>query len=258
MNVYSKLKSEELRTEAVIWMVIGPIMLLFLLFFGIGILLVIPICIVYGLVSFLLFLRTLNTGYMIKTMMFLFLMVSVISLFLTGTAIFTLFAWIITLLSLIWLIFMISNRDYKWRTRELLELAAMPVEEVKNGYTDRPMPTGKLDYKWEELIRFSNFIRRNLISVVYYENEKVVFGLNHSKFKLITFSGDYSQDSWVAFDKQGNISVHISAENYRLFKDAYAFDQLCDTLGNVYADFFRLFQQGKESEILKRLDFIRI
>ena len=74
MNVYSKLKSEELRAEAIVWMVIGPMMLLFLLFFGIGILLVIPICIVYGLVSFLLFLRTLNTGYMIKSILFLFLL----------------------------------------------------------------------------------------------------------------------------------------------------------------------------------------
>jgi len=257
MNVYSKLKSEELRAEAVVWMVIGPMMLLFLLFFGIGILMVIPICIVYGLVSFLLFLRTLNTGYMIKSILFLFLMIFVVFLFLTGPGIFTIFTGIMAALSLIWLIIMIINRDYKWRTRELFELAAMPVDEVKNGYTARPMPTGQLDYKWEELIRFSHFIRSNLISVAYFEKEKVVFGLNHSKFKLITFSRDYSQDSWVAFDKQGNISVHISAQDYQNYKDAYAFDQLCNSLGSLYAGFFRAFAERKESEILKRLDYIR-
>jgi len=175
MNVYSKLKSEELRAEAVVWMVIGPMMLLFLFFFGIGILLVIPVCIVYGLVSFLLFLRTLNTGYMIKSILFLFLMIFVVFLSLTGPGIFTIFTGIMTALSLLWLVIMIINRDYTWRTTELFELAAMPVNEVKNGYTARPMPT----------------------------------------------------------------------------------DQLCNSLGNIYAGFFRTFAEKKESEILKQLDYVR-
>ena len=49
----------------------------------------------------------------------------------------------------------------------------------------------------------------------------------------------------------------ISAQDYQNYKDAYAFDQLCNSLGSLYAGFFRAFAERKESEILKRLDYIR-
>jgi len=257
MNNKSKFKLEEIKTELIVWSIAGPIMLLFILFFGIGILLLIPVCIAYGVVSMLLFIRTFNFGYVIKVLLFLFLTTFILLLFLNSSVIYLFFSGIIVLTFLILLIFLISNRYFKWKTTDLFELTAMPVKEVENGFTARPMHTGRIIFSWDELINFSSFISRNLISVVYYEKDKVVFGLNHSKYKLMTFSKDYSMDSWVAIDRTGNVNVHITKSDYNMFKDAYAFDQLCDTLGNVYADFFRLFQQGKKTEILKKLNNAR-
>jgi len=40
------------------------------------------------------------------------------------------------------LAYLALNRKLKWRGRELFELAAMPVEQIGNGYTARPLPAG--------------------------------------------------------------------------------------------------------------------
>jgi len=175
-----------------------------------------------------------------------------------GYDIITFFFGAVSLLFVIWLFILIGIRDYKWRTTELLELAAMPVNKIEEGYSMRPMPAGKVEYQWSEMLRFSKFIRRNLISVPYHEKGKVIFSLNRSRLKLISFSSNYIKDSWVAFDQKGNISVHISKTDYMLYKDKYAFDQLSNSLGVLYSEFLRLFQEDNEAEIIKRIDFIRI
>lgn len=254
----SKLKSNEIKSEVILWLIIGPIMLLHLLFFGFGAFIFIPVCIAYGLVSLLLFLRTLNFGYLVKLVMFAVIMAFIGMILFKASIVLIFFTGVLSLLLLVILIILIFNRYYKWKTTELFELAALPVKDVKNGYTNRPRPTGKMDYSWEQLLNFSNFIRSNMISVVYFENDKIVFGLNHSRFKLITFNRDYLVGSWVSFDKQGNISVHIAADDYQNYKDAYAFDQLCENLGKVYRELFVLFIANKKQEILQKLNINRI
>lgn len=253
-----KIDAHQLRSEAILWMVMGPFLLIFLFLFGFAVILFAPICLVYGTVSLLMFFRTLNTGYLIKGLMFLFLVLFFLLFFFSGFGMFTIIAGIISSVLLVWLLVLIGIRDHKWRNMELLELAAMPVNDLAEGYSMRPMPTGKLSYQWKDLIRFTAFIRRNLISVPYFDKDKVIFSLNRSRFKLITFSSDYINDSWVSFDREGNISVHISKQDYELFRDSYAFDQLCNSLGLVFADFFKWHQQGREAEIIKKLDYIRI
>lgn len=246
------------RNETIFWMIVGPFLVVLIFLYGFSLILLSPVCIVYSILSLLLFIRTHNMGYLIKSMMFFFILVFVILLFFIGPGILTFFIGGMGLVFMIWLFVLIGIRDYKWRTSEVLELAALPVEEIRNGYTMRPMPAGKADYQWNDLIRFSRFIRRNLISVTYHEDEKVIFSLNRSRLKLISFSSDYIQDSWVSFDKSGQIVVHISKEDYKMYKDSYAFDQLCNSLGSLYSDFLTLFIEKKESEIIKKIDIIRV
>lgn len=253
-----KIKSPEIKTEFVIWMTVTPMLLFFIFMFGIGILLILPICIVYGLVAFLMFLRTFAVGYLVKSFLFLFAIVFAISFFFVGFHPITIAIGVLLILIFAWLMVLIAIRDFKWRTLEVLELAAMPVNEVKNGYTFRPMPTGKIEYRWDELINFSKFIGRNLVSVVYVEQDKIVFSLNHSRLRLISFSRNFVNDSWVAFDRQGNISAHISEKVYKQYNNAYAFDQLCASLGDLYAEFFKLFQNNRKEEIIQKLDYIRL
>ena len=234
MHPERKLNTNIGRNETVLWMVLGPLLVTLVFLLGLSIALFAPICLVYSLLSLLLYVRTLNTGYIVKSLMFFFLAVFFVLVLFRGYDIITFFFGAVSLLFVIWLFILIGIRDYKWRTTELLELAAMPVNKIEEGYSMRPMPAGKVEYQWSEMLRFSKFIRRNLISVPYHEKGKVIFSLNRSRLKLISFSSNYIKDSWVAFD------------------------QLCNSLGVLYSEFLRLFQEDNEAEIIKRIDFIRI
>jgi hypothetical protein len=253
-----KLNTGQIKNEVVLWMVLGPILLIFLFLFGFAIILFAPIFAVYSLISILMFFRTLNSGYLVKSMLFFFLLMFVLFMFFNGFNFFAIVAAVISGILLVWLVALIVVRDHKWRTLQLFELAAMPVDDVEDGYSMRPMPAGKLNYTWDELLSFAGFVRRNLISVIHFQKDRIIFSLERNRSKLISFNSDYISDTWVSFEKNGNVSVHISKKDYMMFRDSYAFDQLCDSLSNTYIEFFKLHQEGKEHEILRKLDFIRV
>ena len=52
----------------------------------------------------------------------------------------------------------IFTRKVKWRKREILELAAFPVNENTNGFSERPKPVGKKDFKHNEILEFAHFL----------------------------------------------------------------------------------------------------
>jgi hypothetical protein len=253
-----KIKTFQAKNELVLWMVMGPILLVFLFLFGFGVLLFVPVLIVYCILTLLLFLRTLNMGYLLKSMLFFSLMIFALSIFFTGASVLTWTVGVFSVFLLISLIAVIVIREHRWRTTAVLEMAAMPVEEIREGYSMRPMPAGMLSYTWEELILFAGFVRKNLISVTHYELDKVVFTLDHSMGKLLSFGSADVRDTWVAFDRKGNISVHISKKDYDKFDKKYAFDELCSSLGEVYKSFFELFKEGKSQEIIRKLDILRL
>jgi len=256
MGGQRKLNPVLAKNELVLWMVMGPILLILMFLFGFAILLLAPVFVIYSLTSAMLFFRTLNTGYLVKSLAFFFLSVFTILMFFTGIEIFTIVTGIIGLLMLVWLFILVLVGDFKWRIFQVLELASVPVEDIKEGYSMRPKAVSRLDYAWEQFPSFAGFIRRNLISVVYFESDRVVFGLNRNRFKMITFNSDYIRDTWVSFDRVGNVSVHIARKDYEQFNDTYAFDQLSDSLGNIFMDFFELYRKGREKEIIRKLDYI--
>jgi hypothetical protein len=258
MKYQTKLNSVQAKNELVLWMVLGPILLILLFFTGLALLFLAPVFILYSLVSGLLFLRTLSTGYLVRCLLFFFLTIFTLLLFFMGKHVLTLVAAVLSALLLIWLVIMLLVREFKWRILQVLELAAQPVDEVREGYSMRPMPAGKLNYTWEQLLGFAGHLRQNLAAIVYYEKDKVIFGLSRNTLKMVTFSRDYLNDTWVAFDRDGHVSVHISREDHAQFRESYAFDQLCDSLGSVFTEFFHLHQQGRGQEILHKLDFIRL
>jgi hypothetical protein len=57
--------------------------------------------------------------------------------------------------------YIVSNKKIRWRYNELLELSALKVEETADGFTERPLYTGKIDTTREELDSLANFISRN-------------------------------------------------------------------------------------------------
>lgn len=155
------------------------------------------------------------------------------------------------------LIFMIQ-RKLKWRSREILELAARPVQEKTNGLTQRPMPAGRHNYSMEELKKFSAFIGRNLIAIPVHEVNRVVLVINIPTGRLLSFGSRYNDCSWVAFDLDGNVSVNISQADYFKYRDLYSFDKLCQSLGDLFIEFIKDYSQGKDFLIIERLNGLNL
>jgi len=127
------------------------------------------------------------------------------------------------------------------------------VEEVSEGFTDRPFPVGKITCSREELIRFAKFIRKNLIAISTIEPDKVVFRITHTRFTLMSTDNNYSQETYVSFTNDGSVTVNIAEEDYHKYKDSYAFNQLCEHLGKLFIEFYDRFKKGEQEMILAKL-----
>ena len=166
--------------------------------------------------------------------------------------------------------YLFFNRKLKWRGQEIFEMAGMQVEETGDSFTARPRPAGKVPISRTEMIRFVDFISINLIAFPFTEENRVVFVLAlpghdfryllgyNDLSRLLGFRKDYLEDTWVAIDFDGNISVHITQDDYLLFKQDLAFDQLCQALGNVFSDFLELSQSGQDQVIIDRMNALRL
>lgn len=159
------------------------------------------------------------------------------------------------------LVFLTLTRKLKWRGREIYELAAEDMDVSSNGYTSRPRPVGKVDYSPQEIRSFARFCSRHLIALPYFtsNNTTLVIIKNSEEFEhLLGLSGDYRDCSWVNFDNDGEISVHISQKDYMDYRQSLAFDQLCASLGQVFIDFIAQYSRGEGVRVIDRMDDLRI
>jgi hypothetical protein len=157
--------------------------------------------------------------------------------------------------------YQLFNRKLKWRGQEIFELAAMPIEDTGDSFTARPRPAGQVPISKTEMIRFVDFVTRNMIAFAFREEHRIVFVLalpGNDLPYILGLKKDYQEDTWVAIDYDGNISVNITQEDYLLFKQDLDFDQLCQSLGNVFAEFLQLSQKGQESQIIDRMNALRL
>jgi hypothetical protein len=157
--------------------------------------------------------------------------------------------------------YQILNRKLRWRGQEIFEMAAMPVEDTGNNYTPRPRPAGKTEVSRTQMVRFVDFVRTSLIAFVFREENRYVFVLplpGNDMPYLLGIKKDYLNDTWVAIDFDGNVSVNITEEDYLLFKQDLNFDQLCESLGNVFIEFLELSKSGQEDRIIDRMNALRL
>ena len=153
------------------------------------------------------------------------------------------------------------NRRLRWRGEEIFELAAMPVEDIGDSFTARPRPAGQVPVSKTEMIRFVDFMSKNLIAFPFKEENRVVFVLTLPGNNLPYLFGmkkDYREDTWVALDYDGNITVNITEKDYLLFKMDLDFDQICQSLGDIFSEFLELSQKGQESKIIDRMNTLRL
>jgi len=222
----------------------------------------IAICIFcFAFVPLFSFLRTKNTGFLVLTIMFFLEIIYTSMIALGGLYKFkqlTLSAGVIFTFAAGVTFYFIFTRRLKWRSREILELAAMPVSDTTNGFTVRPMHTGKSSYSQTELRAFAEFVLRNLVAIPYFEENRVVFSLDHSLSRIVGLKQEYSQESWISFDNDGNVTAHISAKDYVKYKETFAFDKLCANLGELFAGFMEKFLNGEGVRVIDKLNDLKL
>ena len=262
MIYYRKLKTSQSFTDVLIIGAIFLISFVTLIFTGpeTAFLVMGLMVFLYGLYSLTVFILTRNTGYLVVSL-FQFSMAlqcaSVALSMTTGnTGLIPIFL-LPTLFFGIWMVNLATNKKSKWRGREILELAAMPVEESANGYTGRPFPAGRIEGTRADMLAFGTFTSKNLIALTYIEPDKVVFlPVQTGREYGMLFRGraDYADETWVSFDSDGNVAVNISMEDYLNFREDLSFAQLCDSLGGLFIEFFELFKRGQGVRIIDRMD----
>jgi hypothetical protein len=214
---------------------------------------------------FIIFLRTRNSGYLAVTG---FILTSCLMMISAPAAIadksspgltplFLAFTYILMLV----VGYQAINRKLRWRGEEVFELAALPVEDIGDSFSARPRPAGRVPVSKTEMIRFVEFMTKNLIAFAFREENRVVFVLTlpgNDLPYLLGIKKDYIEDTWVAIDYDGNITVNITEEDYLLFKMDLDFDQLCQSLGDLFREFLELSKQGQDSRIIDRMNALRL
>jgi len=161
--------------------------------------------------------------------------------------------------TLFWNISLFTTKKTKWRRREVFELAAFPVEEISNGFTNRPKPAGLANYTREDISGFADFLSKNLFAIPYVEKERIVMVLTKKHLNhLLNVRNNYSDETYVSFDFDGNVAVNITKQDYLQYKDALSFDKLCESLGNLFKEFLELYKKDESVRIIDRMNALKL
>ncbi len=156
-----------------------------------------------------------------------------------------------------WLVWIFFTRKLKFRGREILELAALPVKPDPDGFTERPRPSGQADSTREELLVFAEFLHRTHIAWAYREANRVIFvPVRRLGYRYLYGWDvpDYKNQTWVAFDFDGRVSAQISREDYLDYREELSLDELCESMGRLFIDLLEQFKRGEGGQILDRLN----
>lgn len=223
---------------------------------------------VYSLFAFIAVYRTQNTGYIVSGFYMFFLCLYLFSIrveeysakIIYQTHASRLFL-VLALIALIILLYMLFTKRIKWRGREILELAAININEGQGTYTDRPRPVAKIELTRDELENFAEYIRKNLVAMPYYEQERVLFvpvRMGREYYYLFNNNIKYWDKTWVAFDFDGSVSAHISKKDYLEYRMNLDFDPLCESLGKLFIEFFDYMKKDEEVRIIDKLNEVKV
>jgi len=162
---------------------------------------------------------------------------------------------ILTIPFAIWTLTLRLNKKL-WRyCRDVLELAALPVDSTEDGFTQRPLSIGKISYTKDEIHNYAKFLTKHLIALSYFEKDRVVLIIEINEFNYIKFcKPDFTKHTYVSFDYDGNVNVQIAKKDYKKYKEELTFDQLCESLGNLFKIFLVYYQNNQYDNIFEVLN----
>lgn len=157
--------------------------------------------------------------------------------------------------------YLVLSRRIKWRGTEVFELAAETVAETGNGYTPRPRPVGKVEFSKEEILALARFCARHLIAISYVSPRQVTIvpvRMGQEYHAIFRLAGAQQDSSWISFDFDGDVSVHIAQKDYLNYREPLAFDPLCQSLGQLFIEFGELQRRGEGVRIIDRMNDLQI
>ena len=80
----------------------------------------------------------------------------------------------------------------------------------------------------------------------------------HEFAALYNPSFNYLEKTWISFDFDGQVSVHISRKDYLDYKDDLAFDHLCESMGQLFITFADFYMKGDKVRITDRLGSVKM
>ena len=153
---------------------------------------------------------------------------------------------------LLWALF---TRRMKFRNREILELAARPVEGSDNGFTSRPYPAGEATYTRKELARFARYLLKQMLAYPCIEHDRIVLVVSENMLpRLLGLKRGYLDSTFLSFGFDGKISVQIAKSDYERYREELTFDELCRSFAALFEEFLDLHRQDSAKQILRRLD----
>lgn len=214
---------------------------------------------VFAILHFIVLLRTRNWGHSIAMLFYLFLASTFLTLSFYPHRLLTPFFAAGGLVLFVPFMYVLITNRIRWRQWEILELAARPVNETDDGFTPRPFPAGEAKYTRQEIIGLAKFMLKHVIIFPHFEQNRTVFVVPENMFKHLLFlRRGYENDTYVSFDFDGNVSVSITRRDYQKYREELTFDQLCDSLGNLFKQFLELYQDGQKDKIIDRLNTLRL
>jgi hypothetical protein len=162
---------------------------------------------------------------------------------------------VVIVILVLFFLYMIYKKKLNNYYKNILELAAQPVESTEDGFTARPYPVGQTEYSPQEMSAFGKYCAKNLIAMPYREENKIILVLTIDKLKdIFWFRKNYAESTYISFDTNGKVEVNISKKDYKQYRDELTFDQLCSSLGNLFIEFLELFREDKSEYILTKLN----
>jgi hypothetical protein len=141
----------------------------------------------------------------------------------------------------------------------VLELAGKRVNEIKNGFTNRPYPVGKYVFSQDELRVFADELKKYEIAESNISEDKTIFIFSrifHSS-SFNRYKHILNKTTHISFDSEGNMTVFIAKKDYEKYKEELTFDQLCQSLGELFMEFFAMYKDGKMDKVLEMLNSVR-
>jgi len=152
-------------------------------------------------------------------------------------------------------IFVLISKRINWRYKEILELAAKPVKGTADGFSHRPFPTGPADFTRNDAVGLARYLKKYVVVFPFIESDRVVLVIpEYMWLYMVLFKKSYMNETYVAFENSGNVTVRIARRDYEKYKQELTFDELCVSLGELFKQFMFWYVEGTSEKILKQLN----